>query len=110
MQIPPVVTFINPCSARRGTRKAISGILPLKSSHVSAVIHASGDSARSDNLWTASSAELLTSCLLALPVSCEVVAPRCNLGDLGDAIANTERGTASDSSEAFKALLAPIPS
>ena len=74
VQIPPVVTFINPCSARRGMGKAVSGILPLKSSRVSAVIHASGDSACFENLRKAGSAELLTSCLLMLPVRCEVVA------------------------------------
>lgn len=96
MQIPSVVTFVNLCSARRGTGKAVSGILPLKSSHVSAVIHASGDSACFDNLRRASSAELLTRFLLVLLVQCEIVScPPSNLGDLGDANANTERSTAS---------------
>ena len=105
VQIPPVVTFVNPCSTWRGMGKAVSGILPLKSSRVLAVIHASGDSACFNDLQKASSAESLTSCLLVLPVRRELVTPK--LGDLGDATANTERGMASVS-EAFKPCPAPI--
>lgn len=100
VQILPVVTFVNPCSARRGTGKAVSGILPLKSSRVSAMIHMSGDSDCFDNLQKARSAELQTSCLQMLLVRCHVVIS--HLGGLGDVIANTERGTTSGLSEDFK--------